>query len=190
MVERLERESPRHGAVAYECNRLELLACQVARARHAGNRRDAGAGVPRGKAVVFAFVPIGESGQAAESAKRLKILAPAGDELVRIGLMADIEDYLVAGRIENVVDGEYELDRAQTGCKMPSTMRCCRYYLVPDLLGQLAKLTYRERFEILGAVYLVEKIFHKTIILVFLCLSAADEVGDCFEYARTRREIL
>jgi hypothetical protein len=51
--------------------------------------------------VVFALAALGEAGQAAALAQRADAVAPAGQDLVRIGLVADVPDQPVARRIED-----------------------------------------------------------------------------------------
>ena len=47
--------------------------------------------------IVFAFGPLGESGKPAALPKRAHAIAPAGQDLVGIGLVADVPDQLVVG---------------------------------------------------------------------------------------------
>ena len=50
--------------------------------------------------------------------KRPDAVAPAGQDLVRIGLMADIPDQPVARRVEDVVQRDRQLDDAEAGAEM------------------------------------------------------------------------
>jgi hypothetical protein len=47
--------------------------------------------------VVFALRALGEAGQAAALAQRADAVAPSGQNLVRIGLVADVPDQPVVG---------------------------------------------------------------------------------------------
>ena len=62
--------------------------------------------------VVFAFGPLGEAGQAAALAQGADAIAAAGEDLVRIGLMADIPDQPVARRVEHIMQRHRQLDDA------------------------------------------------------------------------------
>ena len=42
----------------------------------------------------------------------------AGEDFVGIGLVADIPDHLVFGGVEDIMDGNGEVDRAQAGRQM------------------------------------------------------------------------
>ena len=46
-------------------------------------------------------------------------VAPTGEDLVRIGLVADVPEDLVRGRVEDVVEGQRQLDGAQVGRQVP-----------------------------------------------------------------------
>ena len=50
----------------------------------------------------------------------LELLAAPGEELVRVALVPDVPDHGVAGRIEDPVDGEGQLDHAEVGREMPA----------------------------------------------------------------------
>ncbi len=67
----------------------------------------------RAERVVFALGALGEAGQAAALAQRADAVAPAGQDLVRIGLVADVPDQPVARRVEDVVQRDGQLDDAE-----------------------------------------------------------------------------
>ena len=73
-----------------------LLAGQVARHRHAEAGGDRGRAMRGAERVVLALAAPGEARQAAALAEGADAVAPAGQDLVRIGLVADIPD--AAGR--------------------------------------------------------------------------------------------
>ena len=69
------------------------------------------------EAVVFAFRALGEAGQAAALTQRPDAVAPPGQDLVRIGLMADVPDQPVVRRVEHVVQRDRQLDDAKAGAR-------------------------------------------------------------------------
>jgi len=69
--------------------------------------------------VVFAFGALGEARQPAAATKRADTVAPAGQDLVRIGLMADIPDQAIFRGIENVMQRDRELDHPQPAPRWP-----------------------------------------------------------------------
>ena len=94
----------------------------------------------RAERVVFALRPAGEAGQAAALAQRADAVAPAGQDLVRIGLMADVPDQPVARRVEDRVDRHRQLDHAQRGAEMAAGDRDGVDRLGPQLIGNLTQL--------------------------------------------------
>ncbi len=68
--------------------------------------------------VVFAFGALGETGQPAALADGADAVAAAGEDLVRIGLVADVPDQLVARGVEDVVQRDGQLDHAEAGAEM------------------------------------------------------------------------
>ena len=69
--------------------------------------------------VVVAFCAAREARQAAALAQGPDPVAPAGEDLVRIGLVADVPDEAVAGRIEDVMQADGQLDDAEAGPDVP-----------------------------------------------------------------------
>ena len=90
--------------------------------------------------VVFALAAAREARQAALLAERADAAAPPGDDLVRIGLMADVPDHPVLRRVEDIVQRHRELDHAQAGAEMAAGDRNGRDRLLAQLVGQLAQL--------------------------------------------------
>ena len=70
--------------------------------------------------VVFALGALGEAGQAIAHPQGADAVAAAGENLVRIGLMADVPDDPVPRGVEHVVQGDRELDHAETGAEVPA----------------------------------------------------------------------
>ena len=64
-------------------------------------------------------------------------VAPAGQDLVRVGLVADVPDQPVVRRVEDVVQGHGQLDHAQPGAEMPAGHRDRVDRLLPQLGRQL-----------------------------------------------------
>lgn len=66
-----------------------------------------------GEDVVGAFFGRGIAGEAAIRADSVEAGKAAGEQLMRIGLMASIPDEIVQRRIEDVMEGDSELDRSE-----------------------------------------------------------------------------
>ena len=90
--------------------------------------------------VVFAFGALGEAGQAAALPQRADAVAPAGQDLVRIGLVADVPDQPVGRRVEDVVQRDGELDDAKPGAEMAAGPGDGVDRLLAQLVGELPEL--------------------------------------------------
>ena len=85
--------------------------------------------------VVLALGALGEAGQAAALAQGADAVAAAGQDLVRIGLVADVPDQPVARGVEDLVQGDGQLDDAEAGAQMAAGHR----HRVDGLLAQLVR---------------------------------------------------
>ena len=72
----------------------------------------------RPERIIVAFRPAGETREAAPLSQRPDAVAPPGQDLVRIGLMADVPDQAVGGRVEDMVQGDRQFDDAETRAEM------------------------------------------------------------------------
>jgi len=118
VVERLEGHACRHRAIADHRDRVTVLAARARRHRHAEGGRDRGRGVRRAEGVVIALAAPRKAGDAAEVAQPRHRLAAAGEDLVAVGLVADVPHDAVVRGIEDVMEGDGQLDRAEIGRKM------------------------------------------------------------------------
>ena len=70
--------------------------------------------------VVVTFAALGEARDAAMRAQAGHTFAASGKNLVGVGLMADVPDQPVMRRIEDVMQGNRQFDRAEVGGQMPA----------------------------------------------------------------------
>ena len=68
--------------------------------------------------IVVALGALGETGQSAAGAQGADAVAAAGEDLVRIGLVADVPDQAVARGVEDVVECGSQFDDAEAGAEM------------------------------------------------------------------------
>ena len=108
--------------------------------------------------VVFAFGAFGESGQTAALAKGANAVAPAGQNLVRIGLVPDIPDQPVARRIEEVVQRDGQLDHAEPGPEVTAGHRHRADGLGPQLVRHLPEVFSFEAAQVRGTFDGVEQV--------------------------------
>src|SRR3954462_2846299 len=90
--------------------------------------------------VVLRLLAFAEAGDAAVHADRVERIAASGNELVRIRLVAGIEDDLIARRIENVVQRQRQLDDAEIAAEVADRVRDPLDDAVADLFRELVKL--------------------------------------------------
>ena len=113
MVERFERHTARQGRVADDGHDLLVAAREFARLRQTERHRQRVGRMTRRMHVVGALVGLRKPGQAAVGAQRAEIIEAAGDQLMRISLVPNVEHDLVVRAIEHAVQGQDDLHRAQ-----------------------------------------------------------------------------
>ena len=147
----------RHRAVTDHGDNVVLAAGEVARDRHAEAGGDRGRGMRGAERIVIALAALGEAGQAAAGAQRADAVAAAGEDLVRIGLMADVPDQPVARRVEDVMDRGGELDHAEARAEVTAGHRDGIDGLLTQLVGDLANLLDLELAQVVRRPDGVEK---------------------------------
>ena len=111
----------------------------------------------RAERVVVALGALGEAGQPARLAQGADALAPPGQDLVWIGLVADIPDQSVARRVEDMVQRHGQLDHAEPGAEMAAGDGDGVDRLEPELVGDLPQLGVVEGPQIGGVMDRVEE---------------------------------
>ena len=107
--------------------------------------------------VVFALGALGEAGQAAALAQRADAVAPAGEDLVRIGLVADVPDQAVVGRIEDIMQCHRQFDDAQSGTEMSARNRDRIDRFLAQFIGHLPQAAGLETSKLLRRMDLIEQ---------------------------------
>src|SRR5438445_5108283 len=90
--------------------------------------------------VILRFVTTKKSRQSAVFLDRMKLIASSGQYLVRVSLMADVPDELVARRIKNVVHRHRELDRSETCSCVASDPRAGVDNELANLVGNFLQI--------------------------------------------------
>ena len=70
----------------------------------------------------------------------LNAVSAAGEDLVRIGLMADVPNQFVIGGVEDVVQSHCQLDHAETGPQMTASNGDCIDGLGAQFVGNLLQV--------------------------------------------------
>ena len=140
IVHRLIGHARRHGAVADHRDCLARLVLHLVGDGEAQRRADRGGAVRRAERVIVAFGALGEAAEAAALAQGADAVAPPGQDLVRIALMADVPDQLVVGRIEHIMDRRGQLHHAQARSQMAAGDADRRDGFGAQFVRQLAQL--------------------------------------------------
>ena len=111
----------------------------------------------RAKRVIFAFRTTGETGQPVLLAQSADAVAPAGQDLVRIALMANIPDQPVMWRVEDVVDRDRQFHDAKACAQMTAGLRDGVDHFGANFIGQLRKTGIGQLAHISGDVDSVEQ---------------------------------
>ena len=98
----------------------------------------------RAEGVVFALGALGEAGQAAALAQGADPVAPAGKDLVRVGLMPHIPDQPIPWGIEDMVQRDRQLDDPQAGPEVPAGDGYSVDRLGAQFIGQLSQRPFGE----------------------------------------------
>ena len=107
--------------------------------------------------IVVALGALGEAGEAAAGAQRADAVTAAGQDLVRIGLMADVPDQAVARRVEDVVDRGGQFHDAEAGAEMAAGHRNGVDGFLAKFIRDLTHLLDLELAQIVGRVDGIEK---------------------------------
>ena len=118
--------------------------------------RDRGRGMRRPERVVGALRPPGEARQPAARPQRADAVAPPGQDLVRIALMADVPDQLVPRRVEDGMDRHRQLDHPEPGAEVPAGHAHRRDRLGAQLVRHLGSSAIVSPFRSAGSANPVE----------------------------------
>ena len=140
IVHRLVGHAGRHRAVADHGNDIVSLALEIAGDRHAKCGRNRRRRMRGAEGVIFAFGTLGEPGQAAALPQRADTVSPAGENLVRVGLVADVPDQSVRRRVKDIVERDRQLDHAKPCTEMAAGPGDGVDHLVAQLVGELPEL--------------------------------------------------
>ena len=157
IVHRLVGHARAHGAVADHGDDVMLAAGEVARHGHAEPGGDRGRGMAGAEGVVFALGALAEARQTIGLPQRADAAPPAGQDLVRIGLMADIPDQPVVRRVEDMMQSNGELDHAKPSAEMAAGDRDRVDQLLPELARQLLQLAVLKRAQIRRSIDAVKQ---------------------------------
>ena len=142
LVHGLEGDAAGERAVAEHADHAAVgAAAQARRLDEAQAVADRRRGVPRADDVVLGLAAAGKPGEAAVLADGVEALGAAGDDLVGVGLVADVPDDLVARAFEDAVQRDRELDGAEAGGQMAADLADARQDHLAYLVGEGLELS-------------------------------------------------
>src|SRR5262249_8364855 len=97
-------------------------------------------GVRRAEWVVFALGALGKAGKSAPLPQCSDAIAPAGEDLMRIGLMAYVPDKAVLRSVEHVMQRHRQLDDPESRPEVTARDRDRGDGFLAQLVGELAEL--------------------------------------------------
>ena len=107
--------------------------------------------------VVLALVAAREARQPARLAQGADAVAPPGDDLVRVGLVAHVPYEPVARGVKHPVQGNRQLHDAEPGAEVPARHRDGIDRLLAQLGGELRQVGFGQLAQVLGRLYPVEQ---------------------------------
>ena len=145
IVQTLKSLAPRHRAVANHRYMLTLrVALQLRGHSHSQSRTHRCGTVTRTECVKLRFVHAWKTADAAIGADGGKLIATSGNNLVAIRLVAHIPYQFIVGGIENIVQRQRQLHRAEARSQMTRVLRKRIDNIMPQLYGQLFQIVHRE----------------------------------------------
>jgi len=140
VVQRLERQAAHQRRVAHDDRDALKAVAEIARLREALSDGQAGARMSTIEHIVRRFTATREPTDTIELAKRREPLEPAGQQLVRVRLVAGIPHDAIAGRFEQPVECDRELHDTQRRAQMAAGRGDGLDDGLADLEGQLRQL--------------------------------------------------
>ena len=150
-------QSARQRSVSYHRDHGIVLFLQIPCLHESQSHRDRRAGVPRIEGIAVTLPSLREAAHAAVLAQGVEALFPAGEQLVDIGLMPHIEDYLVLGQVQLSVECHRQLHHSQIAAQMASCTADLLDQEFPDLSGEPRQLLSGYLLYVVWFLYTVQQ---------------------------------
>ena len=111
-----------------------------------------------------ALAALGEAGQSAAGPQGVDAVAAAGEDLVRIGLVADVPDQPVARRVEDIMQRHGQFDDAQPRAEMAAGLRHRANGFGPQLVSDRPEFRGAAKLQALRSADVVE--LHRRFLLM------------------------
>ncbi|MNV03735.1 hypothetical protein D3C71_940150 [compost metagenome] len=145
-----ERHAGGHRAVADHRDHLAVIALALARDGHTQRGGNRSRGMADAEGVVFAFLALGERRNAVLLLDRVDAVATAGEDLVRISLVAHVPHQLIDRRVEQVVQGDGEFDDSQPGREVTAALADRFDQVGTQLARHRTQFGFIERAQVIG----------------------------------------
>ena len=167
-VESFESLAARERAVADDGDDILFAAKDVAAFLQSCSQGDGGGGVANLKVVIHGALQWRGISRDAVHAVHIEetVLAP-GEHLVGIALVGDIEDNLVLGSVEDIMQGHRSLGEPEVRSYVTTVMAHTVEHALSYFLSHHAELFYGQRFQVLGTV----DVFYIHVLLLFVLFS-------------------
>ena len=116
---------------------MMVLAFFVARYSHSESSGERSRSVARAKHVILRFIPTQEAADAAILFDGWQQVPPAGQNLVGVGLVANVLDKTVVWRFKGVMQCHSQLYCPKRGAGVATNTRHGFKYVLPNLVGYL-----------------------------------------------------
>ena len=152
VVERLERQPAHQRSIAHHDHDALEAVPDVARLGEPFGDREARAGMAAVEHVVGRLRPAREAADPVELPQRAEALEAPRQELVRVRLVPGVPHDVVAGRLQQAVERDGELDDAQRRAQVAARDRDRGDDGLADLERELGELDLREAAQVGGAL--------------------------------------
>jgi len=140
IVHGFESHAGGHRSVADDGNGVAVFALDLGGQGHAECGGNRGRGMRGAEGVVRTLAAAREARDAILLAQHGHLVAPAGEYLVRISLVADVPHDAIFRRVEHVVQRNGQLDRAEIGRQVAAGLRHGIEHVLAQLVCQLLQL--------------------------------------------------
>ena len=117
------------------------------------------------KSIKFAFIALWKTRHAIQLAQGMHLVAATGENFVRIGLMTHVPHQSVVRGVENVMQGNGQLDGAKVGAEVSAGFSDTFQHKRAQLVCQGAQLRWRQTSQICGGINIFQQRTHLTAFL-------------------------
>ena len=153
VVHRLKRHAGGNRPVANHAHRAPLFILFRGGDSHPDASGNGGGGVTDAQHVVLAFTAPREGVQAAFLANGADFVAAAGQNFMRVGLVTDVPDQAIEGRVIDVVQRHGQFHRAEARGKVTAGAADAVQQVAPQLITQLRQALFWQQAQLLGGIY-------------------------------------